>query len=171
MKQYKMTVEEFFNKGYKFVDGDSYTNRRGIVMVVGKDVCVGYANARLDTDLQRYVVSAKTLKEVHYVAETGTKFKGKALKILQRLKEKDLSRYDSILDKLVEKSFFQSEGKPIYLESHKLQKVFYYFNTEHFLEKLRLEGFIVSVIIAYENTGSRKGVEQFVISLPEEGDL
>lgn len=26
MKQYKMTVDEFFNKGYKFVDGDSYAH-------------------------------------------------------------------------------------------------------------------------------------------------
>lgn len=62
MKQYKMTVDEFFNLGYKFIDGDSYADFIS-TMIVGEDILVEDANIREDGDKHRYVVSAKALED------------------------------------------------------------------------------------------------------------
>lgn len=94
----------------------------------------------------------------------------KAQQLIQRLKEKDLSKYDSLIDNYITESLMFSEGTPVYLDVYMVKQLsgVTYFNRKHLLEKLRLEGFIAKTTIDYENSRSPEGVEQFVISLPEE---
>ncbi len=58
-----MSLEAFFEAGHKFVVGDIYLNKNGIVKIVGKDIGDVYANIRTEFDSVCFVLSAKALED------------------------------------------------------------------------------------------------------------
>lgn len=59
----KMTVKEFLEKGYKFVEGDIYLDTEGVTINVGIDTATGVANCLDDYDWERFILKAKALEE------------------------------------------------------------------------------------------------------------
>jgi len=60
---YLTSLEEFFDDGYKFVDGDVYINEDGFVDIVGDEYDIDYVNTRTEVDFTCFVLSAKALEE------------------------------------------------------------------------------------------------------------
>lgn len=59
----KMTVKEFLEKGYKFVEGDYFMEVQEYLQVVGIDIPLDQANVPDPLDRKRFVISAKALEE------------------------------------------------------------------------------------------------------------
>lgn len=64
MSEHRMTMGEFLDNGYKFVDGDMYTSsHNSFTFTVGSDIDVRDANTRSAVDHHRTVVYAKALQK------------------------------------------------------------------------------------------------------------
>ena len=58
-----ITVKEFLDRGYRFVDGDIYSCKRGRKLVVGINASEETCNKRFEEDEYAHVVSAKALRD------------------------------------------------------------------------------------------------------------
>lgn len=61
-KDYCMSVADFMDNGYKYVDGDSYLGADGDVYTVGVDFSSVFANLKRNSAANRYILRAKALE-------------------------------------------------------------------------------------------------------------